>query len=210
MRLYIQHHLPHVTNRVEFQVAPPPALPSITTRTEFTTERLAYSDKEEPFLAPAGRDRASPTPPDADGSGSGPRGPRLRRGCNQIPKPAGEPGRPNSGGFCVEAALLAEGWSKQSAQELREAVRTAAQDQLDLKVSYKSQHKPTLRKICAEMMGEKRWPVLKNYAGCWPVHSMLKLALKYFSEAARRNDYKESSQRLRAALRGESPPAAST
>lgn len=33
-------------------------------------------------------------------------------GTEGIAKPPGEPGRPNSGGYCLETALLANGWSK--------------------------------------------------------------------------------------------------
>lgn len=53
-------------------------------------------------------------------------------------------------------------------------------------------------------MAQTRWPELKKYENCWPVHSILKLALKYSTEASRRANTKNANQRMRAALRGSS------
>jgi hypothetical protein len=55
------------------------------------------------------------------------------------------------------------------------------------------------------MMDDSHWPELKNYEGCWPVHSILKLALKYSTEASRRASANDANRRMRAALRGSSP-----
>jgi hypothetical protein len=55
------------------------------------------------------------------------------------------------------------------------------------------------------MTDDSHWPELKNYEGCWPVHSILKLALKYSTEASRRASANDANQRMRAALRGSSP-----
>lgn len=57
------------------------------------------------------------------------------------------------------------------------------------------------------MMEEDYWPELKVYDNCWPVRSILKLALKYSTEASRRALAKDANQRMRAALRGSSPDA---
>jgi hypothetical protein len=56
-----------------------------------------------------------------------------------------------------------------------------------------------------QMMENDRWPGLKDYENCWPVHSILKLALKYSTEASRRASAKEDIRRMRAAMRGSSP-----
>lgn len=56
------------------------------------------------------------------------------------------------------------------------------------------------------MMQDDRWPLLKNYDDCWPVRSILKLTLKYRAEASRRAAAKSAHARMRAILRGESPP----
>lgn len=55
------------------------------------------------------------------------------------------------------------------------------------------------------MMEEKYWPELKKYDDCWPVRSILKLALKYGAEAARRAQIKDQNKRFRAAAKGTSP-----
>lgn len=48
-----------------------------------------------------------------------PETPRTRRGTNKkIPRPHGEPGRPNSGGFNLVTELTKTGWSKRSAEQL--------------------------------------------------------------------------------------------
>lgn len=59
----------------------------------------------------------------------------------------------------------------------------------------------------AQMLHEDMFPELKDYCACWPVHSILKLALKYGSEAARRKRQGAGARRMRAALRGETPDA---
>ena len=35
---------------------------------------------------------------------------------------------------------------------------------------------------------QRRWPALATYDSCWPVVSIVKLALKYTSEASKRKD----------------------
>ncbi|KAF8057799.1 hypothetical protein FPV67DRAFT_1677024 [Lyophyllum atratum] len=192
---YIEKPLPLLTSRMEFKLAPPSALASIATRIEFTDARLAYPNGHRCL------DRAndSPPPPDAP--------PRTRASTNKIMKPNGEPGRPNSGGFRIEAALAQLGWAKQEIQDLTEAVRAAAHKDLDMTKSYKAQAKASLKKICDDMAKDNMWPKLQEYEGCWPVQSILKLTLKYRSEASRRDEMIEQSSRLEAALRGKTPAA---
>lgn len=55
---------------------------------------------------------------------------------------------------------------------------------------------------------DDRWPALEKYDDCWPVRSILKLALKYGAEASRRSNTKETANRLRSALRGSASPGA--
>ncbi len=43
-------------------------------------------------------------------------------------------------------------------------------------------------------------PDLVRYEGCWPVRSVLKIALKYKAAAFKRTEDKEASDRIRAAL----------
>lgn len=53
-----------------------------------------------------------------------------------------------------------------------------------------------LLRLC-QVMKEGGWPVLKDYDDCWPVRSMLKLALKYGSEAARRANLRKEIKNIR-------------
>ncbi|KAF8889684.1 hypothetical protein BD779DRAFT_1520455 [Infundibulicybe gibba] len=104
---------------------------------------------------------------------------------NKIPKPPGEPG--SQGQEDVDA--------------LTKTVRTEARRALDMTVSFRSQKQESIEKICDKMMGEDRWPQLKDYSDCWPVRSILKLALKYGAEASRRANTKDTIKRIRSALR---------
>lgn len=54
---------------------------------------------------------------------------------------------------------------------------------------------------------EDTWPALKEYHDCWPIRSMLKLALKYAAEASRRVQTRENAARIAGILRGVSPAA---
>lgn len=47
------------------------------------------------------------------------------------------------------------------------------------------------------MMAEGGWSMLKDYDDCWPVRSMLKLAVKYGSEAARRANVRKEIEHIR-------------
>ncbi|KAF8867529.1 hypothetical protein BD779DRAFT_1483251 [Infundibulicybe gibba] len=121
----------------------------------------------------------------------------------KIPKPLGEPGRPGSGGHCIESVLINDyRWSKHDVDALTENVRAEARHRLDMTVSFRNQKKDSISKICDKMMMEEHWPQLRDYNDCWPVRSILKLALKYGAEASRRTNMKETNKRLHKALRG--------
>ncbi|KAF8890596.1 hypothetical protein BD779DRAFT_1469127 [Infundibulicybe gibba] len=204
-RLYVERHHPVITPRIEFKPATPRPLPSITSRIEFTAERLAYvgtaADEPSECVEDAGSNReADQTPPRITLPRSN------KRAATGVPKPPGEPGRPGSGGYCVETVLVTNyQWTKDSVRELTEAVRAAARRELNLTKSFRSQNKAAIRAICDQMMQDDHWPLLKDYDDCWPVRSILKLNLKYRAEASRRATAKHANERLRAAMRGESP-----
>lgn len=52
------------------------------------------------------------------------------------------------------------------------------------------------------MMDNDHWPILEGYDDCWPVRSILKLALKYTAEASRRASTKDTARRVRVAFVG--------
>lgn len=72
--------------------------------------------------------------------------------------------------------------------------------------SFKFQDKKKVQEICDKVCSryqtfrcslsdvnqmQSRWPSLATYESCWPVVSMVKLALKYTSEASKRQKDKE-------------------
>jgi hypothetical protein len=87
-------------------------------------------------------------------------------------------------------------------------------------MSYRGQTKQAIQKVCdavsgatltfgrfthsyrtkPQMTAEGRWPALEGYDECWPVRSLLKLALKYGAEASRRATAVETGRRVRTAL----------
>jgi len=46
------------------------------------------------------------------------------------------------------------------------------------------------------MMEERNWPEWKKYEECWPVRSILKLALKYGAESMHHANAREGSRHL--------------
>lgn len=117
MEPYIQRHNPLITPRIEFVFAPSASRPLITSRIEFTPERLAWAKAERrridepPILDHGGRGEGNSSA--CGGSNSDDQQPPSRNRKNKIPKPNGEPGRPGSGGYCLETILVRNHkWSK--------------------------------------------------------------------------------------------------
>jgi hypothetical protein len=84
---------------------------------------MAYRDHHLDVIGGMGsRAQSAPDGGDEedDGIGGGRNFPRTaRRRGSKIPKPQGEPGRPGSGGFCVEDELVkTHGWSKEAVKRL--------------------------------------------------------------------------------------------
>jgi hypothetical protein len=113
--LHLRKHHPLVTPRIEFRSAPRPPLPLLTPRIEFDPDRLVRSrppSDEDPEGGSNKRRRVSfsgrhagddpdthgDDTPSAEASAPGP--------STLIPKPAGEPGKPGSGGFSLENVLI--------------------------------------------------------------------------------------------------------
>ncbi|KIM34858.1 hypothetical protein M413DRAFT_32960 [Hebeloma cylindrosporum] len=210
----IAPYLPLITNRISFTLNPPPGLPSLTPRNEFL-------DVREP--------RATPSPSSLTGSvsslkssGSVVFGPQKETGSQQgkgkgnlgaieeqevqqepkgndeiialIQKPFGEPGRPGSGGYRLEEVL---DWEPETLSKVTVFVKQAAEKDLDTTVSYSKQNIDKVDNICKAAY--ECFPLLTKYAKSWPVRDILKLHLKYTSEAhrSRKNETPKKSQRPR-------------
>lgn len=181
---YVQKPHPLIAARIEYTLAPAPPLPSITPRIEFTAERLAYSQDvaggSSATMVGHNDDNSLNHRPASDSSGDDSaddsaqpaRLNRRRSSRNlKIPKPTGEPGRPRSGGFCVEDSLVkTHGWSEDSVRKLtvcsttlfsdsnstdntyeQETVRVEARKQLNTTISYRGQSKRAIQQICAKV-----------------------------------------------------------
>jgi hypothetical protein len=126
MEPYIRRHCPLITSRIEFSAAAS-TLPSITPRIEFTADRLSYATGEQrapnggPGVDLVGSGEGDTNSYDGSGSGSGSESGQvsLRNRKNKIQKPTGEPGRPGSGGYCLETILVRNHkWSKEMLGEI--------------------------------------------------------------------------------------------
>lgn len=134
MKSYVKRHSPLITSRIEFRLGSPPPLPSITPRIEFTSERLSYSRRrvvrKEITISgnsPKGRgnsDNFGNSSPSnnlsilEEPAQALPTLPHLLK-RDKIPKPTGEPGRPGSGGHCIDTVLInSHNWSKEALEKL--------------------------------------------------------------------------------------------
>ncbi|KIM35119.1 hypothetical protein M413DRAFT_32742 [Hebeloma cylindrosporum] len=80
-----------------------------------------------------------------------------------------------------------------------------AENDLDTTVSFAKQNVENVDAICKA--ARERFSVLKKYAASWPVRDILKLHLKYTSEAHRRNanETPKKTQRPKRPTRAKTP-----
>ena len=127
---FVLKHPPLITPRIEFRPAPPPDLPLLTMRIDFTQDHLSIRHPES--LAPLQPDQlyhersCTPEPsssvqerrsPSDDGDEQVPYSsvPEQSTPLALICEPPGQPGRPGSGGYCLEDVLRqTHGWTKSS------------------------------------------------------------------------------------------------
>lgn len=98
----------------------------------------------------------------------------------RIPRPQGEVGRKNSGGYNLEDAL---GWDTSQFQIIKNDVQELCNQHLDLKSSYLKQEDHALEKVIDEAL--KRHPVFLRYLMNWPLTDIIKQHLKNKSSRAR-------------------------
>ncbi|KAI0368516.1 hypothetical protein BV20DRAFT_948015 [Pilatotrama ljubarskyi] len=97
----------------------------------------------------------------------------------KIPKPAGEVGRPNRGGYQLEDAL---NWSTARMHVFKGVINKLVDQHLDPTLLYAGQLDTKLRLVRKEAV--KRLPDLEMYAMEWPVMDAVKMHLKYTSSKA--------------------------
>ncbi|KAF8887898.1 hypothetical protein CPB84DRAFT_1849795 [Gymnopilus junonius] len=191
---YVQKYLPLITPWIQFKLSPPPPLPVLTARTEFRPEDLTATRVQDAvaprrvviFQDPA-TDQVTPSPVDSPSetltnniTPSSSLGPDTTK----IPKPPGEPGRPGSGRYSIDKVLVDDyNWTGEAVAALTEAVRHEVRTSLNVTVSFRGQSKEKVAEICQKMQEPDKWPQLEKYEDCWPVISIIKLAVKYKAEA---------------------------
>lgn len=119
----------------------------------------------------------------------------------RVPKPQGQPGRPQSGGYKLQDKL---GWNDTTYESIQSLVHKQAKTKLDTAKSFRGQDMKKIKQICDAVSQfrsfvinvrltliihkvRKEYPILKDYIRDWPTRDMLKLHLKYTSETTRRS-----------------------
>ncbi|KAF8805352.1 hypothetical protein BYT27DRAFT_7105116 [Phlegmacium glaucopus] len=155
MDAQIERHQPLITARLIFtpKAFPPP--PIITVRMEFPSITILQQ-----------HERSST--------------PEIRKPNKKTPKPQGEAGRPQSGGYNLQDKL---GWNDRTYEIIVALVHKLAKTKLNTTKSFRSQDMKIVKQICNTV--SKEYPILKDYEKDWPTRDMLKLHLKYTSEASR-------------------------
>jgi hypothetical protein len=112
--LHLQKYRPLVTPQIEFREAPRPPLPVLTPHIEFDPDRLVHSHlpSDEGHEGGSNKRRrlslSSRHDEDSDANGDDPLPAEASAPSPSTlkPKPAGEPGKPGSGGFSLENMLI--------------------------------------------------------------------------------------------------------
>ncbi|KLO05585.1 hypothetical protein SCHPADRAFT_795598, partial [Schizopora paradoxa] len=102
-----------------------------------------------------------------------------------IPKPQGEVGRPNRGGYNLLVELCKHpelGWNEQ--QYGRRYIIELVKEHLDPRKCYSSQIRSNIQEV--EDSASSVHAVLKKYQRCWPLHDIIRQHLKYTSARARK------------------------
>lgn len=126
---FVLKHHPLITPRIDFRPAPPPDVPVLTTRIDYTPDhfkigRLESSVAHQPsqlhrersctpeLLSSVQRSRSPSEDGESQARLSAPAQPSTSA---LIFEPSGQPGRPGSGGYCLEDVLRqTHGWTKSS------------------------------------------------------------------------------------------------
>ncbi|KAL1941691.1 hypothetical protein VTO73DRAFT_7130 [Trametes versicolor] len=103
-------------------------------------------------------------------------------GVVKIPKPAGEVGRPNRGGYKLEDALQ---WNTARMRLFKNLIHKLVDDHLDPTLSMAGQSERRMRLVREEAI--KRLPDLAMYDQEWPLIDAVKQRLKYTSSKARQH-----------------------
>ncbi|PPR01214.1 hypothetical protein CVT24_006039 [Panaeolus cyanescens] len=206
--------LPSITQRIDFVEEAPPPLPIITGRESFyassswrsqspivqgfpnriPSESVSqafesvssiFENLEEPRSDDSGEEDHELGHSDVSSNSNNDHVPEKATAFKLIPKPHGEPGRPQSGGYSLEQAL--NSWSQELLETVTNYVKQGAGDEqngIDQTVSYRKQIPKNIDIFCEKVAA--KYTIVRKYENLWPVRELLKLHLKYTSESHRR------------------------
>ncbi|EIN03340.1 hypothetical protein PUNSTDRAFT_139645 [Punctularia strigosozonata HHB-11173 SS5] len=106
--------------------------------------------------------------------------PAIDDGRARIPKPLGEVGRPDRGGYSLRAVLAP---TPTLYQDLIRLARQLVTKHLSPAICYSRQSKRNLAEALSD--GASQLPVLNDYVDCWPLVDALRMRLKYTSSKAK-------------------------
>ncbi|KZS94286.1 hypothetical protein SISNIDRAFT_485199 [Sistotremastrum niveocremeum HHB9708] len=108
-----------------------------------------------------------------------------------IPKPAGEAGRPNAGGYSLEIKLKELGWRSDEIEQMQKLLKSLCNVHLDTTLPY-SEQDPDLKNIVVQKV-KLTFPVLEAYSNTWPVTEMMKSVLKAARDKSKREKVQKAA-----------------
>ncbi|KIM51282.1 hypothetical protein SCLCIDRAFT_143610 [Scleroderma citrinum Foug A] len=103
----------------------------------------------------------------------------IESGTIKISKPEGEAGRPGRGGYNLKAQLA---WNPATFLKLKKFVHRSVKNHLDATQCKSHQRESAILLVIQE--ASKVFLDLDDYHGCWPVHDLMQMHLKYTSGRA--------------------------
>ncbi|KAJ3897935.1 hypothetical protein F5879DRAFT_927453 [Lentinula edodes] len=91
-----------------------------------------------------------------------------------IPKPPGEVGRPNRGGYSLYPVL---GWPKKKYDKVKDFINNMVEQHMNCELPMTAQRRADVKKVQIEAVA--KFEFLKEYSGLWVVDDFIRNHLKY-------------------------------
>ncbi|KZT31176.1 hypothetical protein SISSUDRAFT_1068004 [Sistotremastrum suecicum HHB10207 ss-3] len=108
-----------------------------------------------------------------------------------IPKPAGEAGRPNAGGYSLEIKLKELGWRTTEIDSMQKLIKSLCNVHLDTSKPY-SEQDADLKQLVINKV-KLAFPILEAYVNTWPVTEMMKSVLKAARDKLKREKVQKAA-----------------
>ncbi|KZS87089.1 hypothetical protein SISNIDRAFT_491379 [Sistotremastrum niveocremeum HHB9708] len=206
-RFRSHRHLPQIMHRVRFAQELPQDLRTIMTRRRFkpiqADSGLAKSFSERRTPHPAVQDQLPTGSRAEQSSGTS----LYQNPCAipplavetpvqddivaLIPKPAGEAGRPNAGGYSLEIKLKELGWRTAEIEGMQKLIKSLCNVHLDTSKPY-SEQDADLKQLVINKV-KLSFPILEAYVNIWPVTEMMKSVLKAARDKLKREKVQKAA-----------------